>query len=332
MTCVVVVGSLNSDIVVTAPRHPAPGETVLGDGVATFRGGKGANQAVAAARAGAAVRMVGRVGADAAGVTLTDGLRADGIDVTQVGVCKHDPSGTALIVVASNGGENSIVVVPGANAKLRPVHVDDASAAGVFRSDGGTGVLLTQLEIPLETVARALELGRAEGLTTILNAAPANAAVRTLLAAVDVLVVNEHELALAAGNRLADDDADGRGDDDTESRGDDDTDGHGDLDAGVATILAIVPAVIVTLGSQGVLVADRHGVERIAAHQVEVLDTTGAGDAFCGVLAASLAAGLDLRQAAIRANAAGALATTKAGAQPSAPTAAAVDALLGSGA
>lgn len=324
MTCVVVVGSLNSDIVVTAPRHPAPGETILGDGVATFGGGKGANQAVAAARAGAAVRMVGRVGADAAGVTLTDGLRADGIDVTQVGVCKHDPSGTALIVVASNGGENSIVVVPGANAKLRPVHVDDASAAGVFRSDGGTGVLLTQLEIPLETVARALELGRVEGLTTILNAAPANAAVRTLLAAVDVLVVNEHELALAAGNRLADDDAD--------SRGDDDADGHGDLDAGVAAILAIVPAVIVTLGSQGVLVADRHGVERIAAHQVEVLDTTGAGDAFCGVLAASLAAGLDLRQAAIRANAAGALATTKAGAQPSAPPAAAVDALLGSGA
>ena len=322
MTCVVVVGSLNSDIVVTAPRHPAPGETILGDGVATFGGGKGANQAVAAARAGAAVRMVGRVGADAAGVTLTDGLRADGIDVTQVGVCKHDPSGTALIVVASNGGENSIVVVPGANAKLRPVHVDDASAAGVFRSDGGTGVLLTQLEIPLETVARALELARAEGLTTILNAAPANATVSTLLAAVDVLVVNEHELALAAGNRLADDDADGRGDDD----------GHGDLDAGVAAILAIVPAVIVTLGSQGVLVADRHGVERIAAHQVEVIDTTGAGDAFCGVLAASLAAGLDLRQAAIRANAAGALATTKAGAQPSAPTAAAVDALLGSGA
>ena len=324
MTCVVVVGSLNSDIVVTAPRHPAPGETILGDGVATFGGGKGANQAVAAARAGAAVRMVGRVGADAAGVTLTDGLRADGIDVTQVGVCKHDPSGTALIVVASNGGENSIVVVPGANAKLRPVHVDDASAAGVFRSDGGTGVLLTQLEIPLETVARALELARAEGLTTILNAAPANATVSTLLAAVDVLVVNEHELALAAGNRLADDDAD--------SRGDDDADGHGDLDAGVAAILAIVPAVIVTLGSQGVLVADRHGVERIAAHQVEVIDTTGAGDAFCGVLAASLAAGLDLRQAAIRANAAGALATTKAGAQPSAPTAAAVDALLGSGA
>ena len=318
MTCVVVVGSLNSDIVVTASRHPLPGETILGDNVATFGGGKGANQAVAAARAGAEVRMVGRVGADAAGVTLTDGLRADGIDVTQVGVCKHDPSGTALIVVASNGGENSIVVVPGANAKLRPVHVDDAAASGAFRTDGGTGVLLIQLEIPLDTVARALELARSEGLTTILNAAPATAAVRPLLAMVDVLVVNELELAPAAGN------SDGNSDD---------TDAvDGTIDAGVTAILAIVPAVIVTLGSQGALVADRHGVEHIAAHQVEVVDTTGAGDAFCGVLAAALAAGLDLRHAAIRANAAGALATTKAGAQPSAPTAAAVDALLGSGA
>lgn len=316
----VVVGSLNSDIVVTASRHPAPGETILGDDVRTFGGGKGANQAVAAARAGADVRMVGRVGADAAGVTLTAGLRADGIDVTQVGVCRHDPSGTALIVVASNGGENSIVVVPGANARLRPIHVDDALGAGVFRSDGGTGVLLTQLEIPLDTVARALELARAEGLITILNAAPATSAVRPLLAMVDVLVVNEHELALAA-----DKGADNGG-------GDGDGDYDGDRDAGVTAILAIVPAVIVTLGSQGALVADRHGVERIAAHQVEVLDTTGAGDAFCGVLAASLAAGLDLRQAAIRANAAGALATTTAGAQPSAPTAAAVDALLGSSA
>lgn len=311
----VVVGSLNSDIVVTASRHPAPGETILGDDVRTFGGGKGANQAVAAARAGADVRMVGRVGADAAGVTLTAGLRADGIDVTQVGVCRHDPSGTALIVVASNGGENSIVVVPGANARLRPIHVDDALGAGVFRSDGGTGVLLTQLEIPLDTVARALELARAEGLITILNAAPATSAVRPLLAMVDVLVVNEHELALAADNGA--------------DNGGGDGDYDGDLDAGVTAILAIVPAVIVTLGSQGALVADRHGVERIAAHQVEVLDTTGAGDAFCGVLAASLAAGLDLRQAAIRANAAGALATTTAGAQPSAPTAAAVDALLG---
>ena len=318
----VVVGSLNSDIVVTASRHPAPGETILGDDVRTFGGGKGANQAVAAARAGADVRMVGRVGADAAGVTLTAGLRADGIDVTQVGVCRHDPSGTALIVVASNGGENSIVVVPGANARLRPIHVDDASGAGVFRSDGGTGVLLTQLEIPLDTVARALKLARAEGLITILNAAPATSAVRPLLAMVDVLVVNEHELALAADN----------GDDNGDGGGDGDGDYDGDLDAGVTAILAIVPAVIVTLGSQGALVADRHGVERIAAHHVEVLDTTGAGDAFCGVLAASLAAGLDLRQAAIRANAAGALATTTAGAQPSAPTAAAVDALLGSSA
>lgn len=298
MHFVTVVGSLNSDIVVTAARHPAPGETVLGEDVATFSGGKGANQAVAAARVGADVRMIGRVGADAAGVALTDGLRADGIDVRQVGVCKHDPTGTALIVVTT-AGENTIVVVPGANAKLRPVHVDDAAQAGVF---AGNGVVLAQLEIPLDTVAHALRVARAAGHRTVLNAAPATAEVRALLPLVDVLVVNEHELAFAAG--------------------------VDDLDAAVATILATVPAVIVTLGSQGALVADATGVERIAPHAVHVVDTTGAGDAFCGVLAASLAAGLSLKDAAVRANAAGALATTKAGAQPSAPTAAAIDELL----
>ena len=300
MTRVVIVGSLNSDIVVTAPRHPSPGETVLGETVAMFPGGKGANQAVAAARAGGTVTMVGRVGADAAGTVLTDGLRADGIDVGNVGICQHDPTGTALIVVATDSGENTIVVVPGANAKLRPVHIDDAFAT---EGAGAGSVLLAQLEIPLPSVTHALELAKDRGMTTILNAAPATPGFGPLLPLVDLLVVNEHELGAAAGVE--------------------------GLEAGVATILEKVPAVIVTLGSQGALVADRSGSHRIAAHAVEPVDTTGAGDAFCGVLAASLAAGLDLRAAARRANAAGALATTVAGAQPSAPTAEAIDKLLG---
>ena len=302
MTRVVIVGSLNSDIVVTAPRHPSPGETILGETVATFAGGKGANQAVAAARAGGTVSMVGRVGADAAGTALTSGLRAEGIDVDHVGICQHDPSGTALIVVATDSGENTIVVVAGANAKLRPVHVQDAFA-GSGAHNGG--VLLAQLEVPLPSVLRALELGRDRKMTTILNAAPATAGLGSLLPLVDLLVVNEHELRVASGVDR--------------------------MDAGVAKLLGLVPAVIVTLGSDGALVADRGGTDRIAAHAVEPVDTTGAGDAFCGVLAAAIAAGLDLRAAARRANAAGALATTKAGAQPSAPTAESINRLLGEG-
>ena len=300
MTRVVIVGSLNSDIVVTAHRHPSPGETILGETVTTFAGGKGANQAVAAARAGGTVTMVGRVGADAAGTALTDGLQADGIDVGNVGICHDDPTGTALIVVAMDSGENTIVVVPGANAKLRPVHVSDAFAGQESKAGG---VLLAQLEIPLPSVIRALEVAKDRGMTTILNAAPATPGLGPLLRFVDLLVVNEHELGVVAGVE--------------------------GLDAGVATMLDTVPAVIVTLGSLGALVADRDGADRIAAHIVEPVDTTGAGDAFCGVLAASLAAGLDLRAAARRANAAGALATTVAGAQPSAPTAEAIDKLLG---
>ena len=303
MTRVVIVGSLNSDIVVTAPRHPSPGETILGETVATFAGGKGANQAVAAARAGGTVSMVGRVGADAAGTALTGGLRAEGIDVDHVGICQHDPSGTALIVVATDSGENTIVVVAGANAKLRPVHVQDAFAG---RGAHNGGVLLAQLEVPLPSVLRALELGRDRKMTTILNAAPATAGLGSLLPLVDLLVVNEHELGVASGVE--------------------------GMDAGVAKLLGLVPAVIVTLGSDGALVTDRGGTDRIAAHAVEPVDTTGAGDAFCGVLAAAIAAGLDLRAAARRANAAGALATTKAGAQPSAPTADSIDRLLGEGA
>ena len=294
---VVVVGSLNQDIVVRADRIPGPGETILGAGVAMFAGGKGANQAVAAARAGVDVRMIGRVGSDDAGRSLLDGLRRDRVEVRHVGTCEHDPTGTALITVAANG-ENSIVVVPGANARVRPEHVDDAIEGGVFV---GAAVVLAERECPADVVERAFRAAREAGVRTILNVAPADGFDRSLLALVDVVVVNEHELAMITGGP--------------------------DADVGMKDLAARVPTVVVTLGASGVALA---GVVsgRIRAHRVDVVDTTGAGDAFCGAFAAALACGADVMSAARRGNAAGALATTKAGAQASLPTAAEVDALL----
>ena len=292
-----VVGSLNQDIVVRAERIPGPGETILGIGVATFAGGKGANQAVAAARAGADVRMIGRVGDDDAGRSLVDGLRRDGVDVGHVGTCKHDPTGTALITVASNG-ENSIVVVPGANARIREIHVDDAIAAAVL---AGASVVLAQRECPAGVVERVFIAARAAGVKTILNVAPADSFDRALLALVDVVIVNEHELAMITGGP--------------------------DAEVGMRDLAARVPTVIVTLGASGVALAGSVS-GRLAAHRVDVVDTTGAGDAFCGAFAASIAGGLDVREAARRGNAAGALATTKPGAQASLPTSAQVESLL----
>jgi ribokinase len=294
----VVVGSANADLVVRAPRHPKPGETILGTGFAVHRGGKGANQAVAASRAGATVVMVGRLGNDPNAAMLREGLQADAVFDRFVGNCKHDPSGTALITV-DDAGENSIVVVPGANGLLRPVHVEDAAEAGVFAN---AKVVLAQLEVPLDTVTRAFELGRESSALNVLNAAPAQVLPSSLLAMIDVLVVNEHELSIVTG--------------------------ESDRERGIAAARSEVPWVMLTLGSAGARIVGPNVDESVDAHRIDVVDTTGAGDAFCGAFCAGVAAGLTPAAAMIEGNAAGALATTVAGAQPSLPTAAQIEAFL----
>jgi ribokinase len=295
---VVVVGSANADLVVHAPRHPKPGETIMGTGFAVHRGGKGANQAVAASRAGASVVMIGRLGNDPNAAMLREGLQIDAVFDRFIGNCKHDPSGTALITV-DDAGENTIVVVPGANALLRPAHVEDAAQIGVFAN---AKVVLAQLEVPLETVTRGFELGREASTVNVLNAAPARLLPHEVLRLVDMLVVNEHELAIVTG--------------------------HEDREHAIVVAREQVPWIVLTLGAAGARIVGPDVDRSVGAHVVKVVDTTGAGDAFCGAFCAALAAGLHPAAAMVEGNAAGALATTVPGAQPSLPTAAAIEALL----
>jgi len=279
---VCVVGSANLDLVAAAPRLPRPGETVLAAGFAEHAGGKGLNQAVAARRAGARTAFVGAVGSDEAGQRLAAALVAAGVD-TSLLATSEQPTGRALITVDERG-ENSIVVVPGANAAVAGATVPPAR------------VLLTQLEIPLAAVRAALQAARAAGTTTILNPAPAASLDPALLALVDLLVPNEHELAMLGtpGELLA---------------------------AGVG-------AVVTTLGAEGIRVTTPAGEWHQPPFTVTAVDTTAAGDACCGVLAACLALGQPLERAVRTAAAAGALATTRAGALPSLPDRAEIDALV----
>lgn len=305
---VLIVGSLNMDLVVGVDVHPRPGDTVLGSDLTTHPGGKGANQAAAAARVGGRVRMLGRLGRDAYGDALERALTDVGVDTSRLERLDA-PTGVALITVDPKG-ENMIVVSPGANRRLRPDSLD----AGAFRD---AAVLLTQLEVPLETVERAVELAREAGGRVILNAAPGRELPASLLNRLDVLVVNEGEAALLAGLPHP-----------SAAEG-----AAGDLDAfaarAAAALLRLGPgAVVVTLGAAGALWTSQDGrTDRIDAHPVEVVDTTAAGDAFCGALAARLAEGALLADAVRFANAAGALTTTRKGAQPSLPDREAVLAL-----
>lgn len=295
---IVVVGSINMDLVVRAPRHPLPGETILGSSFATFPGGKGANQAVAAARLGlpGQVRMVGRVGADAFGDSLLATLQGDGIDTRFVWRTEDVSSGLALITV-SDAGQNNIVVVPGANGRLTQGDVQNAEAAFI-----GAGVVLLQLEIPLETAAAAAQMARKHGARVVLNPAPACQLPEALLDGVDVLVPNEHELSLLTGCTV--------------------------LTQAAHQLVSERRDLVITLGSQGVWGVTAREDWRIAAYGVRVVDTTAAGDAFVGGLAVALTEGKTLRDAAVFGNAAGALAVTQAGAQPSLPNRAALNAFL----
>lgn len=282
---VVVVGSLNLDLVVRTERHPAPGETVSGSDYQEFPGGKGLNQAVAAARAGGRVAIVGAVGTDPAGDRLRQVVRTEAIDDRWLTSVAGVATGRALITVDADG-ENSIIVVPGANAGATWPAADGPCAT----------VILGQLEIPMETVAAAFAHGRSRGSTTILNPSPARPLDPDVLALCSLVVPNEHEIARLGGvSRL--------------------------FDSGVETV-------VTTLGSDGVRVERRGDARSLPSFPVAPIDTTGAGDAFCGNLATQLATGSDLDAALTWASAAGALATTTPGAVPSLPRRERVAALL----
>ncbi|HEX9609738.1 MAG TPA: ribokinase [Candidatus Limnocylindria bacterium] len=296
---VVVVGSINVDMVVHADRLPVPGETVLGGRFAIHDGGKGANQAVAAARAGARVSIIAAVGADANGVRAVAALESDHVDVSRVRRVEAEPTGVAVVAVGPRG-ENQIVVAPGANATLE---LDDADRQLI----GGADALLTSLEIPMATVVDALRHARDTSVPAILNPAPAHALPAEVLTLGPILTPNEHELVVAIGNDQA---------------------------ASALDELATRHAgpIVVTQGAAGALLADgdeREHFDGFAPPQV--VDTTGAGDAFCGVLAASLAEGMSLRNSIVRANAAAALSVAAAGARAGMPTREAIEAILGHG-
>lgn len=290
---VVVVGSLNMDLVVRAPRIPAPGETIIGGEFRTAPGGKGANQAVAAARLGARVAMVGRVGEDDFADQLLGGLDADHVNHQGVARDSGSPTGVALIVV-DDGGQNSIVVAPGANMRVSPGDVDAAE-----QTIAAADVLLLQLEIPLDAVQHAAEVAHDHGVTVVLNPAPARDLPAGLLSRVDVLIPNESETGLLTGLPV------GSG---AELR-----------DAAGALLEQGVSTAILTLGARGALLATGSGLESIPAFRVQAVDTTAAGDAFAGGFAVALAEGKPLAEAVRWGNAAGALATTRLGAQPSLP-------------
>jgi ribokinase len=295
MSRVVVVGSINVDLVVTAAHLPRPGETVAGGTFARHRGGKGANQAVAAARAGASVLMVGAVGRDADGDDSIAALQAEGIDVSDVRRVDA-PTGVAIIAVAPDG-ENQIVVASGANAL---VSAEDTSLRDLRP---GPGVMLACLEVPMHAVVAAVLAARGLGMQAIVNAGPAYRLPPDLLTAGPILTPNADELLEMTG--------------------------ASDVDAGVAALIAAgARAVVVTLGSEGALLAEGSRRRPLPALTVQALDTTAAGDTFSGVLAAWLASGHDLDDAAEAANLAAGLSVTHPGARDGMPIRAAIEAAI----
>ncbi len=290
---VVVVGSLNMDLVARAPRLPVPGETLLGTSFATVPGGKGANQAVAAARLGARTAMIGCVGDDAFGRELRAGLERDRIDASGVRVAPGLSSGVALIVV-DDAGRNGIVVVPGGNGQLAPADVDRHEALLA-----AARVVALQLETPLATVEHAALRARALGRIVVLNPAPAQALPRGLVACADYLVPNEIEAALLAGVPV----------NSVESA----------IEAARRLRAEGAGSVLVTLGERGVVAVTVEGARHYPAEKVRAVDTTAAGDTFIGGFCAALIRGRSLPEAIGFAQAAAAISVTRPGAQPSIP-------------
>ncbi|MDX3262442.1 ribokinase [Streptomyces sp. MI02-2A] len=292
-----VVGSANADLVIRVERRPAAGETVLGSDLVVHPGGKGANQAVAAARLGARTALLARVGDDGHGWLLLQSQRAAGVDPAGV-LVGGAPTGVALITVDPSG-DNSIVVSPGANARLAPEDV--RAASGLLHA---SRVVSAQLEIPLETVVEVVRR-LPPGTRFVLNPSPPRPLPAEVLAACDPLIVNEHEARVIAGGEL-----------------------DGSPEDWAAALLALGPrSVVVTLGAEGALVATGEAMTRIKSVKVDAVDTTGAGDAFTAALAWRLGAGSPLPEAAAYAARVGAAAVTRPGAQESFPTAEEVESL-----
>ncbi len=302
MRDIVVVGSLNVDVSLSATRLPAPGETVRAQGRELGPGGKGCNQAIAAARLGARVHMVGWLGDDAFAEIPQLALERAGVDATYVERAAGHATGTATIVVSSQSGENQIAVFAGANREVSSDHVHSAIAA--FRA---SSVLLVQLELPLDTVEAALDLARETGCTTILDPAPARDLPEGLLRKVDVLTPNEHEASLLTGIEVTD----------VESAG-----------AAASRLCEWTGSdVVVTLGAAGCVWARPTGFEHLTAPVVDAVDSTGSGDAFNGALAAALAAGDSFSRALDQALRGGAAATRRRGAAAAMPTRAELEAV-----
>ena len=298
---VFVAGSINMDVVATADRHPRVGETVAGREVLYFPGGKGANQAVAAARLGAKTTLIGRLGKDAFGVELRAFLGAQGVDLGSVREADTH-SGTAIITVAAS--DNTIVVIPGSNAL---VSADDVASVPLAKGD----VAVSQFEIPLPTIAAFFQRARGAGATTLLNPAPAQSMSAELLALVDILVLNETELGFLAGTELSDDDEAAK-----------------IIDVARNLQARADQTICITLGKRGVLALAGREEFAVPGRVVKAVDTTGAGDCFVGALASQLADGQPLRAALAFANAAASISVQHMGAGPSMPTAAEVAAVL----
>lgn len=290
---IVVVGSLNMDLVLNAERCPEAGETLTGHGFAVHPGGKGANQAIACARMGSRVAMVGRLGNDGFAATLRQGLLDGGIDDSAVGTDPALASGTAMIIVEDNG-QNRILLAPGANAALTVADID-AAAALITRA----ALLVLQLEVPFACVERAIAVATAAGVPVLFNPAPAATLAPELIARIDYLVVNETEAALIAGLPVTD---------------------RAGAGAAAERLLALgARHVLLTLGADGALVADGSGLRHYPAFPTTVVDTTAAGDTFIGGLAAALTEGAPLDRAVRLGMAASALCVARPGAQPSIP-------------